>query len=610
VIRSKLLFSRATIRRRLLLWTVVGFLPALVLAAWLIYEAQRNQLWLISNQLHQSSRRLAQVVDRQIGQSEALLRALATSPHLDSGNMEAFYHQAKSLVAAPGQWIVANDPSGQQVVNTFVPWGTPLRKSPAPNTYAPQLEQGETHVSNLIPSAVQPEPVVAVVVPVMRQGKMIYALNLVSLPKSLSAIFTEAELPADWIGAVIDREGTIIARSRRAEEFIGRKATQDVREAISKKKYVPFESVSLDGQQVVSAIAPTPRFGFHLIVGAPRFQLYSPAHRLLTRAALIIAGLLAVSFLVATLTARRIARSVERLANEAEDLRRGVLPSGAGSGLVEVDKVSAALKNSAEELQSRQTELKRLNETLEARVRERTNELASANRALSLRNQELEDFAHIISHDMQASVQRMAKFADLLELELAPALGENGRFYVARIKVSAMRMSQLMRDILAFSAITAEPRSKGRVDLHQVVANVLGDLEMKIQQSGATVEVGSLHPVHAESGQMYHLVLNLVSNAIKFHRPDVPPRVRIESTRLGDMVHLVVQDNGIGFDERQAEKIFAPFYRLHEGEKFSGTGIGLAIVRRIADRHGGAVSARSTPGSGSRFEVRLPAAQE
>ena len=593
------------IRVRLFLWTLLAFTPALLLAAWLIYESQRNQRTLVERSLTETARSVAQVVTRQIGQSESLLRALATSPYLKSGDWEAFYHQADSLALDPDEWIVVNALDGQQTVNTYLPWGAPLGKTVPPLEFAPQLAQGVTHLSNLIPSAVQTRPVLSVVVPVTENGRLTQALSFVMLPSRLSNILS-GQFPPDWVASIVDREGTIVARSRRSEEFVGKKATGITARAIAERSTDVFDSVSLDGEERVTAVCPTPQFGWSVVVAAPRTVLYAPARRLVTGAAVIAVVLVLAFLIIATSTARRIAHATERLAIDALRLGHGEQPERRQLGFRELDGVQRALHDSAGKLRQREAELTALNETLEVRVRERTEALAAANSALKSRNQELEDFAHVISHDMQGSVQRIGRFGELLETEFAPQLGETGLFYVQRIRFSTGRMSRLIRDILAFSSVTRDTRPAERVDLNETLSRVTAELDVLLAQTQGRIEVEQLHPAFGDPAQLFHLLLNLVGNGLKFQRQAVPPVVRVTTEMNDERLHLRIEDNGIGIDERHLERIFAPFERLHSEKEYSGSGIGLAIVRRIVDRHGGSIRVRSKLGEGSCFEVVLP----
>ncbi len=249
--------------------------------------------------------------------------------------------------------------------------------------------------------------------------------------------------------------------------------------------------------------------------------------------------------------------------------------------------------------------------------------LEQANEELRQRNQELQEFAYIASHDLQEPLRKVRTFAGLMLEDYADAVDEAGRYYLDRISDGAERMSTLISDLLSFSRITTQARSFEAVDLGAVAAEVCSDLELRIEETSGRVEVGPLPTLEADATQMRQLLQNLIGNALKFHRPGVPPVVEVhaeawptegvapEQNPLGKPAcRLVVRDNGIGFEEKYLDRIFTPFQQLRPRHEYGGTGIGLAICQRIAERHGGAITATSTPGQGSRFAIVLPLSQK
>jgi light-regulated signal transduction histidine kinase (bacteriophytochrome) len=186
---------------------------------------------------------------------------------------------------------------------------------------------------------------------------------------------------------------------------------------------------------------------------------------------------------------------------------------------------------------------------------------------------------------------------------------------------AARRMQILLHDLLTLSRVTSTAQPFEKVDLRKVVQDVVSDLEVRIEQTGARIEIGRLPVIDADAGQMRQLLQNLISNALKFHAPEILPRVIVSAKVLDnaeslagsmpgeELVQIMVRDNGIGFDERYLDRIFQVFQRLHSRSEFEGTGIGLAVCRKIADRHGGMISAKSTEGQGATFIVTLPVKQ-
>jgi PAS domain S-box-containing protein len=244
--------------------------------------------------------------------------------------------------------------------------------------------------------------------------------------------------------------------------------------------------------------------------------------------------------------------------------------------------------------------------------RKRTEQKLRATMAeLERSNRELEQFAYVASHDLQEPLRKIRAFGDRLETKCGDALPPKGQDYLERMVNAAERMSKLINDLLALSRVTTRGKPFEPVDLGKVTREVVSDLEARIEEVDGRVEFDGLPTIHADPTQMRQLIQNLISNALKFHREGVPPVVRVQAEVLpdpdnGEACRLTVEDNGIGFDEQHADRIFGVFQRLHARGEYEGTGIGLAVCRKIAERHGGRIEARSRPEEGATFTVTLP----
>ncbi len=264
--------------------------------------------------------------------------------------------------------------------------------------------------------------------------------------------------------------------------------------------------------------------------------------------------------------------------------------------------------------------LRAAHDELEMRVDERTAELAATNERLrqstvelERSNRELQDFAFVASHDLQEPLRKIQAFGDRLKSKHGAALGADGVDYLARMQGAAHRMHTLINDLLTFSRVTSKAQPFVPVDLDRIATEVLSDLEERIERSGARVETEPLPTLDADPLQMRQLLQNLVANALKFHRAGETPVVKILAAVEGNggapQARITVADNGIGFDMKYLDRIFTPFQRLHGRSEYEGTGMGLAVCRRIVERHGGALTAESAPGEGARFLVTLPVHQ-
>jgi PAS domain S-box-containing protein len=276
-----------------------------------------------------------------------------------------------------------------------------------------------------------------------------------------------------------------------------------------------------------------------------------------------------------------------------------------------------------------QRKLEAANDALESRVVERTRQLVDTNdglekeirrsqkierelqqysKSLARSNQELQDFAYVASHDLQEPLRKIQAFGDLLESEYGAQLGD-GAEYLNRMRNAASRMSTLIQDLLAFSRVSTKPQDIKQVDLNVIVEDVISDLETRISEKNGKVVINKLPAVWADATHMRQLFQNLIGNALKFHKPDVSPEVKVTVLPRGrddKYYEIHVTDNGIGFDEKYLDRIFSVFQRLHGKDAYDGTGIGLAVCRKIVERYGGKINAKSKPGAGSTFIIKLP----
>jgi PAS domain S-box-containing protein len=265
---------------------------------------------------------------------------------------------------------------------------------------------------------------------------------------------------------------------------------------------------------------------------------------------------------------------------------------------------SVGMVHDVTERKQMEEELRKSRDELEMRVKERTAEL-------ELRNKELQDFAFVASHDLQEPLRKIQTFGEMLAAKCGAFLDETSRDYIKRMGTAAARMQNLLNSLLSYSRVTTKAEPMKKTDLRESVEEALSDLEIMIREKNAHVEVGDLPAVRADRVQMIQLFQNLIANALKFSQYGQAPHVKVYARQVPDAkgaYEVCVEDNGIGFDEKYLDKIFLPFQRLHgRSGEYEGVGMGLAICRKIVERHGGKITAKSEVGKGSTFIVTLPA---
>jgi light-regulated signal transduction histidine kinase (bacteriophytochrome) len=235
--------------------------------------------------------------------------------------------------------------------------------------------------------------------------------------------------------------------------------------------------------------------------------------------------------------------------------------------------------------------------------------LLVTNKALAISNNELESFAAIASHDLQEPLRKIVTFGDRLATRI-PETDEQGRDYLNRMQNSALRMRSFVEDLLQYTSVEAKKRPFETTDLNKVVQTVLDDLEGRLKKSEGVVNINSLPIIEADSVQMYQLFLNLIGNALKFHREGTPPVINLDSARKKNgNWEICIEDNGIGIDEEHVDKVFKPFERLHGKTIYEGTGIGLTICNKIICRHGGEITVKRQSTNGVTFQITLPEKQ-
>jgi signal transduction histidine kinase len=611
-----------TIRRRLLMLAAVSIVPAAMALTLLLAYTYFEERAAAASQLQNTARALSIVVDRQLGEAEAVMRALATAPSLISGDFDAFDAQARTANPIAGSWIVVRDMAGDQRINTRLPRGAPLPHDQGVASLAASLIAGAPNISNLIPQSAIGKPVIGIDIPVSRDGAVVYDLAIVIQTSAFDRIFAEQRLTQGWLGSIVDRNGLVVRRSRDGDKTVGIQVSPAFKAHLKTPDAEGlFESESLEGMPTEVAYSRSPTSGWTFAVAVPRQDLGAAARRSLYLAIAIGVGLIGISVLVARRVSVGIARPVEGLVDLAAAMGRGEAIPPVPTGLAEADLVAGAMREAGESIRG-------FTRTLEDRVAERTRDLAQANEKLS---NEIDERRR--AEDQLARVQRMEAvgqlsggiahdFNNLLQavignIDLAKSRVTDPRTirFLEQALAASERGGKLTGQLLAFSR--KQRLEPAAIDINALVRG-LADMLLTTLGGGISIEIklnDALWRGFADATQLELIVLNLAINArdamqgsgtitIGTDNVTLGKPVRAEEPPAGDYVELTVSDNGVGMTPDILAKVFEPFFTTKDVGK--GSGLGLSQVLGLTQQLGGGVRIDSEPGRGTVVRVYLP----
>jgi signal transduction histidine kinase len=362
-----------------------------------------------------------------------------------------------------------------------------------------------------------------------------------------------------------------------------------------------------DGERRIGATSIIRGTPWSVWVEFPRATVVAPARLFLTRMLLVGLVVVAAAAIVAAVISARITTPLHDLTDAAEKIAAGAPHARVTvTRRDEIGRLGAAFNTMAEQVHGVQREL-------EARVEQRVAELNAVNEQLEKRvaelnalSQELEAFSYSVSHDLRAPLRHITGFASMLDKSAGPALDENGRRYLATISDAAKRMGRLIDDLLVFSRMGRTEMVRGRVDLGALVEDVRREVSADLNGRSVAWSIHPLPVVEGDASTLRMALTNLMTNALKYSGTRTRSEIEIGSRKAPGEVTVFVRDNGVGFDMQYAHKLFGVFQRLHRSDEFEGTGIGLANVRRIVNRHGGRVWAEGDVDHGATFFFSLP----
>ena len=575
--------------------------PVCLASVYLIHYSYRNRIALLDQNLLATARILSTALDRDMAITIASLEALATSPALASGDTAAFYAQVLTILKKyPESDIILADETGQQIVNSYKPFGSPLPKRNPEDMVSRIFTTGQPGISNVFKGAVTRRYLIGADVPVFQGARVRYDLSMTLPADHLLDLLRLQELPSEWIIIILDGDNAVAASSKSPEVYVGKHIeSKPLLQLMANARQGTTEGPNLEGALSRVSFCRSDSTGWTVAVGMPKAVMARELRRSLYWVTAGLCVLLVFGFGLAMNITRIITRSVQRLIPPALALGRGEAVSPGNFELDETNEVGKALARASDLLRNEEAARKRAESSMRSNMAR-----------LELVNTELQEFAFVASHDLQEPLRKIQTFCDMAQKRCAPVLDSTSKDYLDRVINSASRMRQLLRDLLDFSRVAAKSEQLKKIDLTKIAREASDVFEVSVKETGCQIDIENIPAIEADETQMSRLFQNLIGNALKFRGNDTP-HIKVYGKLSGNGVcEIFVRDNGIGFDPQFAELIFKPFQRLHRRDEYDGTGMGLAICRKIVERHGGSIKAESEQEKGSTFIIRLPVEQD
>ncbi|MBI5163101.1 MAG: response regulator [Magnetospirillum sp.] len=579
----------------LLVLALVGALPAIGFAGVVAAQLAQAERHALLGEVRQRTDALGGLIDRHLETAMTVAAILSESPHLAERDLAAFHRDATRVIERYriGDNVVVVDRNGRQLANTRRPFGTAL--PPAGHQDLTDVFAGHAVVTGLFTGTVQKTHRIAVLVPVWRGAEVAYALALGFDPAEFSQLLREQGLPGGWVGVVVDRTGTIVARTHAPERYVGEKAVPDTLRGLAGGGPRGTYRVQVkEGVPMTAAYVTSPLSGWSVAVGAPLAQLEAPAWNSIR--ALLLLGLVMVGTggLLAFLFARHLTSQAAAVTRAAVALGEGGAVTLGRSDVAEFEAIADGLGVARDMISARDRERDRL--TAEALAAK-----AAAEREALARSK----FLAAASHDLRQPVQSLVLLIEVLHGRVADPSVQK---VTAQMEQALQALRLLLNSILDLSRLDAgivvpdfQP-----VALGPKLARLGEEYRLRGTDEGIAVRVVATSAVVRSDPTLLERALrNLIENALRYAPAG---RILIGCRRRGSSVRIDVLDTGIGIAPRDLDSIFDEFHQVSNParDRAQGLGLGLAIVRRLMTLLGGRIEVASEPGRGSRFSLLLP----
>ena len=582
-------------------------LPLVLASAFAVNKIWREEQAAAMASLHKTVEATSLMVDRDIQSSIAALYALGNSEHLQTGNFEAFYAQAKAINRTPDTWTALLEADGSQVLNTDVPFATPPATRPvpvSPATVARVLATQKPVVSDVLVGPRTGRQLIGVYVPTMAVGAQNYVVAQAFALENWKNIAKQQDLPADWIVAVIDRAGRFISRSHQSDALLGKPARPELVAAAAQKGEGLIRHATVEGIESYDAFAHSGLTGWTIAVAAPVKSIDAPVVRAVQIAAggfilaILASGLLAVAF------GRRFIAALQSASTAAVALGQGQTPKAASTSIVEVDALNQSLANAGQLLErDRQARLAAQVE------RERMLEVERlAREAAQKENTAKDHFLAMLGHELRNPLAAISGAVSVLTRGDKNTL--DAKRYLGIIHRQNRHLVHIIDDLLDMSRLIAGKIDLDMhpVDLAECLLGCVDGLKAAHRVDGHTIKV-TAEPVwvNADPVRIEQIFINLIGNALKFSKAGTTIQVELHA-KHGQAV-MRVQDQGAGMRPELLAQVFEPFVQGPPPANVSqsGMGIGLALVKQLVELHGGTVTVASAGADqGSTFTCNFP----
>jgi len=589
------------IRHHLALLVLVTAAPLLLFTVALVLWHSQTEQELLRQQATRSADAAMQSVDREVSAAIAGLQVLAASPALAAGDLRSFHEQAKGATGIAGNSvIILYDRGGKRHLSTAVPFGQPLAPRLDMAALAVPFDTGRPHVTPLFLSETVKRPTVGIMVPVIVDEQVRYVLGAGLLSDRLGALLTSSGVSAAWPTALIDRDGTIIARTTRAVDVVGMKALPENWRRIGKLGTPggTFEGTTREGAPAFIGFARSGSSGWTTAVAVPLSTLRGDLHTSLSIVAALGVAVLLVALLLAWWAAKHISWPTNQLEAAAKAMEDGDFVEMQSTGIAQFDHLAGSMRAAAHTIRERET---RLSHSLE--------ELRQAHAQLRAEQAKKDEFIATLAHELRNPLAPIRTGLHVLGKSPPPAVAART---LATMERQLSHVVRLIDDLLDVSRIARGKLVLQQEDvvLQQVISHAVDESEPFLKAGGQQFSV-AVPPepiwVHADATRMVQVLTNLLNNAAKF--TPAAGSITLTATSDGRMAEIRVTDTGIGIPPERLQDVFELFTQVKGAQPTGqpGLGIGLSLARMLVDLHGGTIEAHSDgPDRGACVAIRLP----